>query len=69
MSVPWPGQQRHLDGEPGVGQRQRQAAHRLGVAGEAVQDQRAAGVAGGGIGLGTGDDGGGHGPAAYRRGE
>ena len=64
-----PREEWHLDRESRISQRQSQSAHRLGVAGEPVEDQRAALVAGAGIRLCTGDDGGGHGPAAYRRDE
>jgi hypothetical protein len=48
---PVPGQQWHVDGEPGIGQGQGQAAHGLRVPGEAVEDQGTAAVTGGRIGL------------------
>ena len=53
-------QERQLDGEPGAGECEGEAAHRLRVAGESVQDQCTTGVTGGGIGLGTGENGSSH---------
>ncbi len=52
--VPWPGQQGQLDREPGRGERLGQASHRLRVAGEAVEHERAVRPAGGRERLGAG---------------
>ena len=59
-------QQGDLHGQTRVGQGQRQPPHGLGIAGEPVQDQRAPGVAGGGIWLSARKNGGSHAWPCYR---